>query len=92
MKTLILKKTRAYYRESHWPDNDFVVLDTGKVVGRIMRHPQAPKDNPWFWSITAGLEPSVQNRGYAASRLHAMMDLKARLLKSDMTSCLPGRK
>ena len=37
-------------------------------VGRIMRHPQAHEDQPWFWTITA-LEqpPSVYNRGYAAS-------------------------
>ena len=26
---------------------------SGPVVGRIMHHPQAPKDQPWFWTITA---------------------------------------
>jgi hypothetical protein len=37
----------------------------GKVVGRIMRHPQAPKDQPWFWTITAReIPPSIHNRGY----------------------------
>ena len=32
----------------HWSDDDYDVRDdTGRVVGRIMRHPQAPKDQPW---------------------------------------------
>jgi hypothetical protein len=80
MKTLILKKTASHYGEPHWPDNDFVVLDAGKVVGRIMLHPQAPKQQPWFWTITQGLPPSTSNRGYAATRLQAMTDFKARWL------------
>jgi hypothetical protein len=29
------------------------VIRAHKVVGRIMLHPQAPKDLPWFWTITA---------------------------------------
>ena len=79
MKTLILKKTRQHYGESHWPENDFVVLDGDQVIGRIMRHPQAPKEQPWFWSITAREQPSsVYNHGYAATRLQAMMDFKSR--------------
>jgi hypothetical protein len=46
-----------------------------------MRQPQAHKDQPWFWTITA-LEqaPSVYNRGYAASREQAMRYFKARYL------------
>jgi hypothetical protein len=51
----------------------------GKVVGRIMRHPQAPKDQPWFWTITAREIPlTVHNRGYSATREQAMEDFKAR--------------
>jgi hypothetical protein len=80
MKTLILKKTRQHYGESHWPENDFVVLDGDQVIGRIMRHPQAPKEHPWFWTITVGLAPSAHNRGYAATRLQAMTDFKSRWL------------
>ena len=42
---------------------------SGPVVGRIMRHPQAPEEQPWFWTITAREQPpSVYNRGYAVSR------------------------
>jgi hypothetical protein len=65
-----------------WDKDDYDVrLDdgSGPVVGRIMRHPQAPEAQPWFWTITA-LEqpPSVYNRGYAASREQAMRYFKAR--------------
>jgi hypothetical protein len=79
MKTLILKKTGAHYGQP-WGDNDFVVLDAGKVVGRIMLHPQAPKRRSWFWTITQGVPASVYNRGYAATRLQAMTDFKSRWL------------
>jgi hypothetical protein len=38
-----------------------------------MLHPQALKDRPWFWTITArGRLPSLSDRGYAASREQAM--------------------
>jgi hypothetical protein len=34
--------------------DDYEVLDSNRrVVGRIMRHPQASEDCPWFWTITA---------------------------------------
>jgi hypothetical protein len=78
MKTLILKKTRTHYGEAHWPENDFAVLNGDQVIGRIMCHPQAPKVQPWFWTITQGLPPGTQNRGYAATRLQAMTDFKTR--------------
>jgi hypothetical protein len=46
---------------------------SGPVVGRIMRHPQAPEAQPRFWTITSREQPpSVYNRGYAASREQAM--------------------
>jgi hypothetical protein len=57
------------------------VLDSyRRVVGRIMRHTQAPKDKPWFWSITAReISPSIYNRGYSATREQATANFKTRL-------------
>ena len=56
---------------------------SGPVVGRIMRHPQAPEAQPWFWTITAPEQPpSVYNRGYAASREQATRYFKARYVGS----------
>jgi len=67
-----------------WSDDDYIVRDQShKVVGRIMLPPQAPKDKPWFWTITVRqIPPSVQNRGYSATREQAMTDFKARWLAS----------
>jgi alkylated DNA nucleotide flippase Atl1 len=64
--------------------NDYEVFDSNRrVVGRIMLHPQAPKDLPWFWTITAReIPPSVHNRGYSATREQAMADFKTRWLAS----------
>lgn len=78
MKTLILKKTAAAMG-GEWSDNDYVVLDGGKVIGRIMLHPQAPQGRPWFWTITSlAHPPSVHNRDYSANREQTMADFKAR--------------
>jgi len=65
--------------------DDYIVHDRARnvVVGRIMLHPQAPKDKPWFWTIMARvIPPSVYNRGYSTTREQAMADFKARWLAS----------
>jgi hypothetical protein len=64
-----------------WGPNDFDVCDGDRCIGRIMLHPQTPKDRPWFWTITA-LEqpPSIHNKGYCATREQAMAAFKAQLV------------
>ena len=59
---------------------DYDVCGGDKVIGRIVRHPQAPMETPWFRVIIAeGLSPSwLLDRGYAVSREHALAQFRAR--------------
>lgn len=79
---VLIKASKS--RGGVWSDDDYYVRDRAhNVVGRIMLHPQAPKDWPWFWTITAReISPSVHNRGYSTTREQAMTDFKARWLAS----------
>ena len=76
MTNLLLSPTRKHYRIG---DKE---LDGGRVIGRIMLHPQAPDGHPWCWTITApDIPPSLDERGYSATREEAMADFKARWLR-----------
>lgn len=76
---LILIRANASRGGDFWPDDDYDVRDDGRrVIGRIMLHPQAPAGSPWFWTIVQGIPPSIQNRGWAATRDEAMATFKTR--------------
>jgi alkylated DNA nucleotide flippase Atl1 len=60
-----------------WSKDDYDVYNAERVVGRIMLHPQARKDRPWLWMITArGRMPTLSDNGYATSREQAQADFK----------------
>ena len=79
---LVLVSARKSRGADHWDKDDYDVRlgdASGKVIGRIFRQPRAPMEQPWFWTITAReQQPSVYNRGYAASREQAVRYFKAR--------------
>ena len=79
---LILKSATLSRPSGQWSADDYDVVERGqhgeKLVGRIMRSPQAPTGHPWFWTITARVPQSTHDRGYAATLMQAMADFKAR--------------
>jgi len=77
MANLTLSPTKKYF--GFGDKDDYVVLDGGRVIGRIFLHPQGPEGEPWFWTITApDIPPSNDKRGYSKTREQAMVDFKAR--------------
>src|SRR5215470_11103822 len=65
-------------------DDDYDVCDGDKVVGRIVRHPQAPMEAPWFWVIVAQRRKrSLSDRGYAVSREQAIAQFRTQWSSDD---------
>lgn len=77
MTTLTLIPAKKSRRADFWPDDDYDVRCDGQVVGRVFRPPQAPTEQPWFWTIVAGIPMSIHNRGYATTREEAMAAFNA---------------
>src|SRR5262245_30299102 len=66
-------------------DDDYDVCDGDKVIGRIVRHPQAPTEAPWFWVIVAqARKRSLPDRGYAVSREQAMAQFRTQWSRDDL--------
>jgi hypothetical protein len=76
-RLLLVKVSESRGGEWSTPDDYDVCDRASKVVGRIMRHPQAPEIQPWLWTITA-VPPSVQSHGYSGTREQALTDFEAR--------------
>jgi hypothetical protein len=77
MNDLSLATTRKYFGFGSF--DDYVVLEDGRAIGRMVRLPNPPKGRPWFWAITAADKtPSDRKKGYADTREQAMADFKAR--------------
>jgi hypothetical protein len=67
-------------------DDDYDVCDGDKVIGRIVRQPQAPMEAPWFWVIIAKdlSPPWLRDRGYAVSREHALEQFRTQWSCDDL--------
>jgi hypothetical protein len=76
---LALAPTKTYF--GFGSQDDYVVLDGGRCVGRIFLSPQSPPDRNWTWMITAvEFNQAIDNRGYSATREQAMVDFKKQWL------------
>lgn len=85
MTTLLLVPANKSRGGGHWRDDDYDVRNgDGRVIGRIMKHPQAKAEEPWLWTIIERrARPSTADHGYAATRGQAMADFKVRWGRND---------
>jgi len=95
MTDFVLVSARKSHGADFWDKDDYDVRlgdGSGPAVGRIMRHPQTPEGQPWFWTIVAReIPPSIHNRGYSTTREQAMADFKAQWLASSNLGGFYGR-
>ena len=70
---LILKRASASRSSGQWSDDDYDVLEDGKVVGRIFHlEAAAPEGRPWMWASGHGGHIERAAHGYEATREAAM--------------------
>jgi hypothetical protein len=69
MEKLILKRASVNRPSGEWNDDDYDVLNDGKVVGRIMKAAASPVGAPWMWTLAYGYhEGRSPTHGYEADR------------------------
>src|SRR5262245_1876058 len=66
--SLVLKRGDPSRRRN----DDYDVLEDGKVVGRIFMVPTAPQGRPWMWASSHGEQIERVAHGYEATREDAM--------------------
>ena len=77
--------------DDEWSDDEYVVFNGGQCIGHMMRTSNAPQGRPWFWTVYASDRKSMDDRGYAESRVQAMDALEARwLVELEAATLAPG--
>jgi hypothetical protein len=69
---LILKRASASRSSGQWSDDDYDVLENGKIVGRIFRSPAAPTSRQWMWASGHGGHVERAAHGHEPTREAAM--------------------
>src|SRR5215468_3783948 len=70
---LILKRASASRSSGQWSDDDYDVLEDGKVVGRILHlEAAAPEGRPWMWAGGHNGDIKRAAHGYEQTREAAM--------------------
>jgi hypothetical protein len=63
---LLLKRAALSRPSGQWNDNDFDVLASGVVVGRIFKANASPVGASWMWTLAFGYhEDRTPTHGYA---------------------------
>jgi len=72
-QSAVLRWKSAWHVSGNWNEDDFDVLASGEVVGRIFKVHAAPAGSPWMWTLMFGYhEDRTPTHGYAATRDAAM--------------------